>query len=328
SGTTCVLVSFPFVFSPCLACREGTPQWAAFIYYLPFIVIFQFGWAATQVSHLALIPELVSSDHEKVELTAFRYAFTVMANITVYGLTWLLLNFQTDQPDHMEHLGPQDVPVFRNLALIVVGLGAVSSLIFHLGTKEKPNPPAVLPDLDETTPLMHKEPLRNPLMLWKDWLLEPSFYQVAVLYMATRLIVNLSQTYIAMYLTNSLLLSKKYIATIPLVMYISGFLSSFLMKPVNKWIGRNLTYFVGILVVLAFASWVALASPMGAEIYGAAVLLGAGSATILVTSLSMTADLIGTNTHSSAFVYGAMSFTDKMANGLAVMLIQNLHPCP
>lgn len=32
--------------------------------------------------------------------------------------------------------------------------------------------------------------------------------------------------------------------------------------------------------------------------------------------------------HSSAFVYGAMSFTDKMANGLAVMVIQNLHPCP
>ncbi|XP_030918063.1 major facilitator superfamily domain-containing protein 12 [Geospiza fortis] len=256
--TTCVLVSFPFVFSPCLACRESTPQWAAFIYYLPFIVIFQFGWAATQVSHLALIPELVSSDHGKVELTAFRYAFTVMANITVYGLTWLLLRNDT-----------------------------------HVPVSRRPVPS-----------------------------------QVAVLYMATRLIVNLSQTYIAMYLTNSLLLSKKYIATIPLVMYVSGFLSSFLMKPVNKWIGRNLTYFVGILVVLAFASWVALARPVGDEIYGLAVLLGAGSATILVTSLSMTADLIGTNTHSSAFVYGAMSFTDKMANGLAVMVIQNLHPCP
>ncbi|XP_050842033.1 major facilitator superfamily domain-containing protein 12 isoform X2 [Serinus canaria] len=308
AGTTCVLVSFPFVFSPCLACRESTPQWAAFIYYLPFIVIFQFGWAATQVSHLALIPELVSSDHGKVELTAFRYAFTVMANITVYGLTWLLLNFQTDQPDHMEHLGPQDIPVFR----------------------EKTNLLGVLPEPEESTLLLHKEPPGppRPLLLWKDWLLEPSFYQVAVLYMATRLIVNLSQTYIAMYLTNSLLLSKNYIATIPLVMYVSGFLSSFLMKPVNKWIGRNLTYFVGILVVLAFASWVALARPIGDEIYGLAVLLGAGSATILVTSLSMTADLIGTNTHSSAFVYGAMSFTDKMANGLAVMVIQNLHPCP
>ncbi|NXK12476.1 MFS12 protein, partial [Herpetotheres cachinnans] len=329
-GTTCVLVSFPFIFNPCLGCKENTPQWAAFIYYLPFIIIFQFGWAATQISHLSLIPELVTSDHEKVELTAFRYAFTVMANITVYGLAWLLLNFQVDQPDHTEHLGIQDVPIFRNLSLIVVGLGAVFSLIFHLGTKEKPYPPGSLPQLEESTPLLQKEPASSthPLLIWKDWLLEPAFYQVAMLYMSTRLIVNLSQTYIAMYLTNSLLLPKKYIATIPLVMYISGFLSSFLMKPVNKWMGRNLTYFVGILVILAFASWVTLARQMGAEIYGAAVLLGAGSATILVTSLSMTADLIGTNTHSGAFVYGAMSFTDKMANGLAVMVIQNLHPCP
>ncbi|KAM9265398.1 major facilitator superfamily domain-containing protein 12 isoform 3-T3 [Morus bassanus] len=330
AGTTCVLVSFPFIFNPCLGCKENTPQWAAFIYYLPFIIIFQFGWAATQISHLSLIPELVTSDHEKVELTAFRYAFTVMANITVYGLAWLLLNFQVDQPDRTEHLGIQDVPIFRNLSLIVVGLGAVFSLIFHLGTKEKPYPPGSLPQLEESTPLLQKEPMSppHPLLIWKDWLLEPAFYQVAVLYMSTRLIVNLSQTYIAMYLTNSLLLPKKYIATIPLVMYVSGFLSSFLMKPVNKWIGRNLTYFVGILIILAFASWVTLARQMGVEIYGAAVLLGAGSATILVTSLSMTADLIGTNTHSGAFVYGAMSFTDKMANGLAVMVIQNLHPCP
>lgn len=34
------------------------------------------------------------------------------------------------------------------------------------------------------------------------------FFQVAVLYMCTRLIVNLSQTYISMYLTNTLLLPK------------------------------------------------------------------------------------------------------------------------
>ncbi|XP_068776409.1 major facilitator superfamily domain-containing protein 12 isoform X2 [Struthio camelus] len=267
-GTTCVLLSFPFIFNPCLGCKENTPQWAAFIYYLPFIIIFQFGWAATQISHLSLIPELVTNDHEKVELTAFRYAFTVMANITVYGLAWLLLNLQVEQPERMEHLGIQDVPVFRNLSLIVMGLGAVFSLIFHLGTKEKPYPLGVLPQPEESTPLLHKDPASppRPLLLWKHWLLEPAFYQ--------------------------------------------------------------LTYFVGILVILAFASWVTLTRQMGVEIYAAAMLLGAGSATILVTSLSMTADLIGTNTHSGAFVYGAMSFTDKMANGLAVMAIQNLHPCP
>ncbi|KAH0625873.1 hypothetical protein JD844_034228 [Phrynosoma platyrhinos] len=239
-------------------CTENTPEWAALIYFIPFIVIFQFGWAATQISHLSLIPELATTDHEKVELTAFRYAFTVVANITVYGVAWLLFHFEaghTGQPDHIAHIGRHDIPIFR----------------------------------------------------------------VAMLYMTTRLIVNLSQTYIAMYLTNSLLLPK-------------------------------LTYFLGLLIILAFASWLTLVDRIGVEIYGAAILLGAGSATILVTSLSMTSDLIGTNTtklrspppsalcfskaklslfsfpiqHSGAFVFGAMSFTDKVANGVAVMMMSPL----
>lgn len=72
TGTVCVLLSFPFIFSPCLGCGAATPEPAALLYYGPFVVVFQFGWAATQVAHLSLIPELVSSDHEKVELTALR----------------------------------------------------------------------------------------------------------------------------------------------------------------------------------------------------------------------------------------------------------------
>ena len=51
---------------------------------------------------------------------------------------------------------------------------------------------------------------------------------------------------------------------------------------------------------------------------------GAGSSVMLVTSLGITADLIGLNTESGAFVYGAMSFTDKLSNGVAVALIQTL----
>lgn len=67
----------------------------------------------------------------------------------------------------------------QNLSLIVVGLGAVFSLIFHLGTKEKPYPLGSLPQ-PESTPLLQKEPTRcpRPLLAWKDWLLEPAFYQV------------------------------------------------------------------------------------------------------------------------------------------------------
>nr|XP_055103174.1 major facilitator superfamily domain-containing protein 12 isoform X4 [Symphalangus syndactylus]XP_055103469.1 major facilitator superfamily domain-containing protein 12 isoform X4 [Symphalangus syndactylus] len=274
-GTVCVVLSFPFIFSPCLGCGAATPEWAALLYYGPFIVIFQFGWASTQISHLSLIPELVTNDHEKVELTALRYAFTVVANITVYGAAWLLLHLQGSsrvEPAQdisiSDQLGGQDVPVFRNLSLLVVGVGAVFSLLFHLGTRERRRPHVEEPG--EHTPLLAPA-TAQPLLLWKHWLREPAFYQVGMLYMTTRLIVNLSQTYMAMYLTYSLHLPKKFIATIPLVMYLSGFFSSFLMKPVNKCIGRN---------------------------------------------------------NSGAFVYGSMSFSDKVANGLAVMAIQSLHPCP
>jgi hypothetical protein len=52
---------------------------------------------------------------------------------------------------------------------------------------------------------------------------------------------------------------------------------------------------------------------------------GAGSSVMLVTSLGITADLIGPNIDSGAFVYGIMSFMDKLSNGVAVTLIQDMY---
>ncbi|KAM4629202.1 major facilitator superfamily domain-containing protein 12 [Polymixia lowei] len=332
-GTVCVLVSFPFIFNPCLACNANTPQWAQLIYYSPIVIVFQFGWAATQISHLSLIPELVSSEQAKVELTAYRYAFTVVANITVYALAWLLFRFQTKSPDpSMTSLSQMDIPLFRNLALIVLGIGAFFSLIFHVGTRESAPAKEEAPGSErEKEPLVISPflgPPSQPVLLWKHWLTEPSFYQVAFLYMCTRLIVNMSQNYISVYLTYSLFLPKDFIAIIPLVMYVSGFVCSLVMKPVSKLVGISMTYFIGLLLVLGFASWLLVDRHMASErIYGAAVLLGTGSATILVMSLSMTANLIGEQTQSGAFVYGLMSLTDKVANGVGIIIIQSLRPC-
>ena len=61
-------------------------------------------------------------------------------------------------------------------------------------------------------------------------------------------------------------------------------------------------------------------------IFFAAVLFGAAGSAVLITSLSLTAEPISSNVESSAFVYGAMSFTDKVSNGLAVMVIQHFIP--
>ena len=71
SGTICVMSTFPFLFMVCLGCSNPAP-WAQFFYYVPFVVIFQFGWASTQISHLSLIPELTVNANERVELNALR----------------------------------------------------------------------------------------------------------------------------------------------------------------------------------------------------------------------------------------------------------------
>ena len=51
------------------------------------------------------------------------------------------------------------------------------------------------------------------------------------------------------------------------------------------------------------------------EIFIVAALIGFGGATMLIISLSITADLVGQDTDSSAFIYGAMSLLDKLSNG-------------
>ena len=71
SGTICVLVSFVFIFNPPVGGAHAE-DWAKFIYYAPFVVIFQFGWATTQISHLSLIPELTACESERVGLNAIR----------------------------------------------------------------------------------------------------------------------------------------------------------------------------------------------------------------------------------------------------------------
>jgi len=71
TGTIGVLLGFPFIFSQCIHC-ENAHQWAQLFYYAAFVAIFQFGWAAVQISHLALVPELTPIEHERTELIAIR----------------------------------------------------------------------------------------------------------------------------------------------------------------------------------------------------------------------------------------------------------------
>lgn len=330
-GTLCVIGSFPFIFNKCIEC-ENSADWAQFIYYAPFVIIFQFGWAATQINHLSLITDLTPDEEERVGLNGMRYAFTVISNLIIFGVFWLLfdLNGIKKEADMLNHT---DSDRFRNLVFIAVAIGIVFSFVFHIVVREKVR---CNQEVEGEDPISSEQlivtieasALRKSVMTWKCWLKEIQFYQVAVIYMCTRLFVNLTQIYLPLFITETLQMKKDNVAVMPLVVYVTGFCTSLLMRPINKRIGRKATYVIGIVFGLGACVWVYFLQPdTSNETYGAAVLLGIGGSIMLVTSLAMTSDLIGENIESGGFVYGLMSFTDKLSNGAAVIMIQFMHPC-
>ena len=71
-GVLCVACSFFFIWYPCIGCADVAEPFKV-LYYSSFAAVFQFGWASTQICQLALIPELTSNKHIKVELNSIRY---------------------------------------------------------------------------------------------------------------------------------------------------------------------------------------------------------------------------------------------------------------
>lgn len=344
TGTICVLGAFPFIFIGCLGCSDAS-DWAQVIYFAPFVIVFQFGWASTQISHLSLIPSITQDTNDRTELNAIRYGFTVMSNITVYLITWLVMGL--DSTSTNSSVGPEDAYKFRIIVFTILAIGAAFSMLFHFLVKEENTPQyARMPDAvsiinkeaggetsslcENDVPEVERSASGRTLVRASDWLKNVQFYQVAVLYMCTRLFCNLSQAYVPIYLQDTLKLPEEAVAYIPLVMYVSGFLTTTIMRLLNKFIGRKASFIVG--SVLGGSSTICVWFGEGELyskylLYGVAALMGAGASIMLVTSLSITADLIGPCVESGAFVYGAMSFTDKLSNGIAVMLIQTYNPC-
>ncbi|XP_054006579.1 major facilitator superfamily domain-containing protein 12-like [Hylaeus anthracinus] len=311
-GTLCVLFAFPFIFSPCIGC-ENSHKWAQLIYYAAFVVIFQFGWAAVQISHLSLVPELTPTEHERTELIAIRYSFTVLSNIFVYCITWTVFHITNDK-DSNSQIGPDDVKKFQEILFIGLGVGSITSILFHIFVKEG--------SVNNSNGLVHRN-ARTVSSLLKD----VHLYQVACVYMPTRAFVNLSQIYIPLYLHKSLNMPATSLAVVPLVIFLSSFVTSLIIEKLNTKLGRKLSFCCGVILAICSCIWIQFGTSImyiNYQIYLVSLILGSAGSIMLVTSLGVTADFIGQNTDSGAFVYGILSFTDKLCNGLAVMSIQYL----
>ena len=115
-GTVIVIISFPLLFTlpvgvdidPCkeideskysfkikdndalLNCDHNDELWLV-IYYSFLAVLIHFGWAAVQIAHLSMIPDITLVESEQMSLISFRNAATFGAFIFVYLVAWILV---------------------------------------------------------------------------------------------------------------------------------------------------------------------------------------------------------------------------------------------
>ena len=87
------------------------------------------------------------------------------------------------------------------------------------------------------------------------WFLKPSFYLVAIVYMVTRLFVNVSNSYISLYIQSTLNLEPVFVAMVPLVMYIAGFIISVFLKFLTKRIGFKASFALSCLIGLGILKY-------------------------------------------------------------------------
>lgn len=217
----------------------STSNKISLLYYGLFIVIFQFGWAIVQISHLALIPELTGNRSERTTLNGLRYLFTVLASLSVYGCVFAIL-----KGDYNSKISSADIESYELLSLVIVCLGCVSAACFHLGTKEESSLPHLLHNDSSFTSA-------NCIsMSWSDWFKDIHFYQVGLLYMCSRLYINISQIYFPFYIQYSQEFGKRFVAIFPPVVCATGFLISLLMSipRLNKHLDRKACYLIGCLL--------------------------------------------------------------------------------
>ncbi|CAH8854007.1 unnamed protein product [Trichobilharzia szidati] len=153
-GSALIIFSFPLIFGPPLGSSDVSTL-AKMIYYLPLVAIFQTGWAAVQITHLALMNELSLEPSERTLLTSLRYLFTVISNLVVYISTFLLLEHQHSVNSHIDintsnnimiirvsptsisfiDFGKDDIPAFQKLGFTIIGIGGLTTLLFHIGIR-------------------------------------------------------------------------------------------------------------------------------------------------------------------------------------------------
>lgn len=343
-GSVGIALIWPFVFSPCLACNEDSPDWVPVAYYGAFAALFSVCWPMVEISHLSLMPHVAKRPKDAVELSAIRSALKLGCGVFVFLVTWILLGQNSE-----ETVNESAKKQFTYQSIIVMITGSFFAFIFHWGVedvdhgtaeeeenkKQSQNSSADAPlckDLEKQAleielQKQERQKQDDVKKTWMKWLKNPDFYKIVIIYMATQNVVNLNQSYFPMYLTETLHFRKEAIAYFPLMILISGIFMSTVIKRLNKYFSNRVLFCVGAVVVIGCATWFYFTPQSKRQmIYAPTIIMGCGNSMMLVTSLAMVAEIIGDDKKSSGFVYGVCALMDKASLGFIVLGLQEYYP--
>uniref|UniRef100_A0A182MY19 Major facilitator superfamily (MFS) profile domain-containing protein n=1 Tax=Anopheles dirus TaxID=7168 RepID=A0A182MY19_9DIPT len=172
----------------------------------------------------------------------------------------------------------------------------------------------------------------------KNFFKSPLLYQNALLYVFSRLFMTTSLVYMPLWLDERAYqpditpaennANVEHLATVPLVSFLASFVASLLLKYTNRFVGNSLVYFIGSIISTSVCLWIALTPGANAfstlSLFLIASLFGAGSSVTMISSLCITADMIGKHADQGGFIYSAVTFADKLITGVVVVIIESV----
>ncbi|CRK96281.1 CLUMA_CG009703, isoform A [Clunio marinus] len=320
-GTLIVILSFPFLF---MLEQNVLPYLAKIFYFILFITLFQCGWATVQISHLAILPELSITHKDRSDLNSVRYCMSIFSNITVFTIAWTVLHIRNR---NSESIGPNDFDKFRNITIFLTAIGILTTIIFEGSLSlskynKRREDKFATSELDDSTSKSSSVEIINVL---KDLQL----YKIAFLYTFSRLFLVICIIYIPIWLNDFMKTRTdqtiENIAIIPLIFFVASFVAAFLLKYLNQKLSHKIVYCAGSLISISGCVWIFFSISLGAnELIGIAILLGAGSSTTQISSLCITADLIGDKAEHGGLIYSIITVCDKLFSGIIIFVIENL----
>jgi len=122
------------------------------------------------------------------------------------------------------------VYVLQDVVLIGMAIGITTNILFHFGLRKLNTHNIQSLIIEQEPPIMSR--LCN-------YLQSPALFQVAVLYVTSRLFLTISLVYMPLYLNESVNEGKELLASVPFMCYLSSFIASIGIRYINRLCGSK-----------------------------------------------------------------------------------------